>query len=135
MFKHYLDTCFGPGDMLRGVGKQPTVSIQHASKVCLILQDICGSCAPACGNLRGELVRAAVVQTELRVFLFHVPRLFRFVMLIRDMLFAQAPARKVFDSNETSDVEIIDIMDDAPEDSTDVEAAKMAVLRRRRQIE
>lgn len=60
---------------------------------------------------------------------------FRFVMLIRDMLFAQAPARKVSDSNETSDVEIIDIMDDAPEDSTDVEAAKMDVLRRRRQIE
>ncbi|KAI0775481.1 hypothetical protein BC629DRAFT_1527652, partial [Irpex lacteus] len=68
-FKHYLDTCFGPGDMLRGVGKQPI-----------------------------------------------------------------APARKVSDSNETSDVEIIDIMDDAPEDSTDVEAAKMDVLRRRRQI-
>ncbi|KAI0737138.1 hypothetical protein BC629DRAFT_1568651 [Irpex lacteus] len=46
-----------------------------------------------------------------------------------------APARKVSDSNETSDVEIIDIMDDGPEDSTDVEAAKMDVLRRRRQIE
>ncbi|KAI0092511.1 hypothetical protein BDY19DRAFT_1045759 [Irpex rosettiformis] len=65
MFKNYLDEVFGPGDMLRGVGKQPMAQVAS-------------------------------------------------------------------ETDNSSDVEIVD---DAHEDSTDGEAAKMEVMRRRRQIE